>query len=1264
MIVHIARATRHLLFWSLIAAAVIVSAVRVLLAELDDYQVELEQTIRQMTDIPLRIGKMEAGMRGLNPEVILQGIRVEATDPQNKPHIQLKEIRLWLDFFQLLLTRNWLSATRVSLVGANISIIRHLDGSFVIKGLQASDGQPLWLLQGRLYEILDSEITWQDFKRQGKTVHFEHFDLVIKNHFFDERHEVHLISKLPPLYGDSLRISAVINGHAFNADTLAGELYVEGTNLQASALITDDLLPGLHLQSGSGDIRVWSRWRNASPYRIDGYVQAQQLKISKNQGAPLVLDTFAGNFSWSDDNGRWRLAGYDVNIDANRQHWPNGAFYLQQNAQGNLSAVIKQLDLPAAMLLAPLLMPESHDYSEWLKLNPKGRLRNVSMFVSHDFQHYAARGGFDQLGNDHFEAIPKIQNMSGEFSFTNSYGHITLDTQNANIDASNWFRNPIDVQRLQGGLHWWQTDNAWQIFSKSLVIDSTDFATVSRLNLWLPKNEASPVLDLRTRFGEFKDISQVPKYLPAKIMGPDAVAWLDDAFVAGQITQGELLIKGALDQFPFANGPGHFETVFGIENSEIQFNEEWPHLHNAYADVQFLGEDLHVAISQGGSEKVDIDQALVTIPDVADSNHIYVWGHVQSKFMDTLDFLQKSPLKTKIEPIAALLNGEGGVAVDLSLKIPYVETEPVKVNVNAHLNAAKLTLKPINLKIDGIKGVLNFTEDRMSSNLLNANMLGYPIQAHLSSDNQATYLDVEGKTDIENLQKQFVFLQNSLVDGGLSYTAKLILPYDAKQANLLKIDSSLKGVSVKSQTVLGKSADEIRPLVLDFQLDDKAKMPLVMQYGNQLSAALLVDKAQETLYSGHVILGQGQASQYDMPGLKLEVRQPRFNLSEALAAFSGGEQNQKSLVSEVLIDTEHLIWHDQDVGALRCQLQHKSQGWQGTIDTAMAKGHISIPDQLSGNNRISLKMDYLNLTAMENLNGNSTDVVMTDLPLIDIDSGHLWWRTVDLGMLKLQTDRLNNGIHFKKIQLQSANTKLDLTADWLKQATGTVTQVKGNIKSEQFGAFLSRLGFTDDFKETTADISFTGGWRGGPYQFAMDRLNGQLQLELKDGRISSIEPGFGRLLGLVAMEQWVKRLSLDFSDVYRQGLAFDDITGHIKIKDGLAFTDDFTVNAVAAKFYLAGFADLAKKTLDQRVMVVPSSTEAVPIAGTIVDSVAGMIARVVTGNNKEGYFLGSQYQLKGSWGDVEVTPLHDGDGLINKTWRGLTDFGWLNPNVE
>lgn len=1265
MIVHITRATRHFLFWTLMLAAVGLSAARIFLADIEDYRHELEKKISQTSGIPVRIGKLDAGMRGFNPEIILQDIRVDADNPAHQPDLKLREIRLGLDFLDLLLTQSLFSAGRVTLVGADLSVIRNEDGSLTLKGLQSSDEDPVWLLQGGKFEILDSQITWQDLKRHGEAVHFDRVDLVIKNHYFDRSHEVHLVSKLPYQYGDSLRISARLKGNIFAADDINGELYLEGTDLQANALITGDLPLGLDLQSGAGDVRVWSYWRRSHVYHVAGYIQGQQIKIRRNHGKPLNMDTFEGSFTWSDNDDRWRLAGYDVNIVANGQRWPDGAFYLQQNAEGNLSALVKQLDLPAAMYLAPLLLPADQAYTDdALALNPKGRLNDVSVFVSHDYHHYALQGNLTGLGVEQWDDMPQIQGISGQISITDQYGQIVLDTRDGGFTAPAWFRNPLALKRLQGTLQWWQSPEAWQFYSSKLDIDSADFSTTGQLNLLLPKNDKAPVLDLTLAFGGFDDIGQVPQYLPAKIMGEGAVEWLDDAFVAGRIKKGELVVKGPLDQFPFANGSGLFETVFTIDDGEIQFNEDWPHLQDVYAEVQFLAEDLQVAILDGHSEKVDIDQAVVTIPDLANGEHVYVWGQVHAKVADSLNYLQKSPLKPKIDPIAGLVAAQGDTRVDLDLKIPYYETDPVKAKVTAHLDGAQLTVKPIALKVDDIKGQLIFTEDTNSSSRLDARTLGYPLQGRLSSDAEGTYLTLAGSTSVEKLEQQFSFLNNSVADGKFNYNARLNLPYQATLPGTLDIASSLKGVSIDSRSDLAKTADEEKALSLQFQFEEGSKLPLQIHYADSLDAYLLVDKNSESLHSADIVFGKGRASRYETAGLKLEVNQPAFNLSQAVTGFSNSLTEKGPTLNEFSIDTEQLTWQGQQLGAVKCQARRADQNWTGQIDSDMARGRFSIPQLRSDRNRISLAMDYLNLSAMDRISFKAADDAVTELPLVDIDSRQVLWRSVDLGLLKLQTERLANGVHFKLISLHGANSEIDLTGDWLKQATGSVTQLKGTLKAEKFGQLLSSLNFTDDIKETSANISFKGGWQGGPHQFSLGRLSGQLQLDLHEGRISSIEPGFGRLLGLVAMEQWVKRLSLDFSDVYRQGLAFDEIKGRIKIRDGLAFTEDLTVNAVAANFYLAGYANLTEKTLDQRVAVVPKSSDAVPIAGTILGGIASIITEAVTGDYREGYFFGSQYKLSGNWGNIEVTPLHDKDGLLKKTWRGLTDFGWLDSITE
>jgi uncharacterized protein (TIGR02099 family) len=1264
VIVHITRATRLLLFWSLIIAAILLSATRIFLAEIEHYRIELEQKIRQTTDIPVRIGKLDAGMRGFDPEIILHGISVDTEEAAHRPQISLREIRLGIDFVDLLLTRDPLSASRVTLVGADLEVIRNQDGSFSIKGLQDSDEQPVWLLKGGKFEILDSRVSWLDMKRHGEPVHFDRIDLLIKNDYFDHSHEVHLLSNLPYQYGDTLRISARFTGDVFTADDIDGVLYLEGTDLQAGALITGDLPLGLDLQAGAGDVRVWSYWRQSRVYQVAGYVQGQQIKIRRNQDKALAVDTLEASFTWSDNGERWRLAGYDVNIVAAGQRWPQGAFYLQQNTQGDLSAYIKHLDLPAAMHIAPLLLPTGQRYADALILNPKGRLNDVSVFVGSDLTHYALRGNFAGLGIEQWKGLPQIQELSGRIDLTDQYGGIVFNTRDAGLYAPAWFRKPLALSRLQGTLHWWQGSDSWQFYSPSLAVDSPDLSGVGRMNLLLPKDEASPILDLTLAFGHFGDISKVPLYLPAKIMGQGAVEWLDDAFVAGHIKKGELVVQGSLDQFPFENGSGRFETVFAIEDGEIQFNQDWPHLKGVYADVQFLAGDLQVSVVKGYSERVDIDQAVVTIPDLANGDHVYVWGQVHAKAAESLSYLQKSPLKAKIDPIAELVDVSGLAHVDLDLKIPYYETDPVKAKVTAHLNGAQLTVKPIALKVDDIRGRLIFTEDSSSSSRLDARALGYPIQGRLSSDDAGTYLKVDGSTSVDRLQTQFSYLKNRIAEGKFNYSTHLKLPSSATSPTTLKITSSLKGVTIDSPLGLAKSVDENRLLNVDFQFEEDTKLPLQIRYADKLHAYFLVDKANNSLYSGHIVLGKGQADRYAKAGLNIEVHQATFDLTQALDAFNGGATKQGPELNQISVKTKQLIWKEQDLGTLDCHAQYDDNAWSGRIDSKMAKGVFRIPKDHTGSNRISLAMDYLNLSAMDAINLNAANEAVSELPLIDIDSRRILWRSVDLGALKLETERLVNGVHFKQIHLHSANSKIDLTGDWLTQASGTATQLKGTLQTENFGALLSRLDYTDDIKETSGTIGFKGGWPGGPHQFSIGSLSGQLQLDLHDGRISSIEPGIGRLLGLLAMEQWVKRLSLDFSDLYRQGLAFDEIKGRIKIRDGLAFTDDLTVDAVAAKFYLAGYANLNEKTLDQRVAVVPKSTDAVPIAGTIVGGIASMITQAVTGDYREGYFFGSQYKVFGNWGNIEVSPLHDKDGLVNKTWRGLTDFGWLDAITE
>ena len=86
-----------------------------------------------------------------------------------------------INLLDMVIDRDRLASAWVTLVGARLTVTRKPDGSIAIVGLKASDDQPLWLLQGRKYEVLQSEVTWHDEKRNGRPLKFEAVDLAIIN---------------------------------------------------------------------------------------------------------------------------------------------------------------------------------------------------------------------------------------------------------------------------------------------------------------------------------------------------------------------------------------------------------------------------------------------------------------------------------------------------------------------------------------------------------------------------------------------------------------------------------------------------------------------------------------------------------------------------------------------------------------------------------------------------------------------------------------------------------------------------------------------------------------------------------------------------------------------------------------------------------------------------------------------------------------------------------------------------------------------------
>jgi hypothetical protein len=108
-----------------------------------------------------------------------------------------------------------------------------------------------------------------------------------------------------------------------------------------------------------------------------------------------------------------------------------------------------------------------------------------------------------------------------------------------------------------------------------------------------------------------------------------------------------------------------------------------------------------------------------------------------------------------------------------------------------------------------------------------------------------------------------------------------------------------------------------------------------------------------------------------------------------------------------------------------------------------------------------------------------------------------------------------------------------------------------------------------------------------------------LKFQVGPGQLRDINPGLGRMVGMLNVQNLTRRLSFDFSDLFQPGMGFDRISGELAFKRGNAYTDNLLIEAPAARIQIEGRTGLQARDYDQTITVVPHFGGTLPVAGAI-----------------------------------------------------------------
>ena len=192
---------------------------------------------------------------------------------------------------------------------------------------------------------------------------------------------------------------------------------------------------------------------------------------------------------------------------------------------------------------------------------------------------------------------------------------------------------------------------------------------------------------------------------------------------------------------------------------------------------------------------------------------------------------------------------------------------------------------------------------------------------------------------------------------------------------------------------------------------------------------------------------------------------------------------------------------------------------------------------------------------------------------------------------------------------------------------------------------LVALGYDPVVQGEKASVTLDLFWPGGPSDDFLNAAGGRVVVNLDKGRFLPVEPGSGRLVGLLSIAALRRRLGFDFSDVVDEGLAFDRVQGEFRLDRGNAFTCNLGLQGPATDVGILGRVSIPDRSYDQLAVVRPHVSDALAVGGFMGGPVVGSTVLLISQIfRKPLSTLGeSYYRVGGGWDDPVVTKVQKSD---------------------
>jgi uncharacterized protein YhdP len=259
------------------------------------------------------------------------------------------------------------------------------------------------------------------------------------------------------------------------------------------------------------------------------------------------------------------------------------------------------------------------------------------------------------------------------------------------------------------------------------------------------------------------------------------------------------------------------------------------------------------------------------------------------------------------------------------------------------------------------------------------------------------------------------------------------------------------------------------------------------------------------------------------------------------------------------------------------------------------------------------------------------------VPSLDLQIEDFRYGGLRLGAVTVAATHLEDGFRLDRFE---GGTKLfTYTAQGHSRQSDSVddSSLAEQLNIPRLAPALRQMGAGDAVRAMDVEITSEVTWEGGLRSDWLEAIAGTATLRMAKGTLPAVEPGAGRVFGLLSLQALPRRLKLDFSDVFRQGLSFDSISGDFELRGGDAWTKNLVLRGPTVNIAIVGRTGLVERDYDQTAVISTDFGITLPVAGAVVAGPAVGAALYVLSevlNKPLRAQLG--YRITGPWDDPQV----------------------------